>query len=138
MNNKYLKILLYLTIGLISYISASYNFKLIKENHIEVPGTVINKSEAASSHRLSSRVSSEWWLAVKPDNSKYKVYDVCVDYATFSTYNVGSHVSFKVMSNEVDQNGHDDTVAIILFMIGVGGCIGSFNKLFSTIFCDEE
>ena len=138
MNNKYLKILLYLMLGLISYISASYNFKLIKENHIEVPGTVINKSEAASSHRLSSRVSSEWWLAVKPDNSKYKVYNVCVDYATFSTYNVGSHVSFKVMSNEVDQNGHDDTVAIILFMIGVGGCIGSFSKLFSTIFCDEE
>lgn len=124
-------------LGLISYISASYNFKLIKENHIEVPGTVINKSEAASSHRLSSRVSSEWWLSVKPDNSKYKVYDVCVDYATFSTYNIGSHVSFKVMSNEVDQNGHDDTVAIILFMIGVGGCIYAFSGLFSNIFCDE-
>lgn len=124
-------------LGLISYISASYNFKLIKENHIEVPGTVINKSEAASSHRLSSRVSSEWWLSVKPDNSKYKVYDVCVDYATFSTYNIGSHVSFKVMSNEVDQNGHDDTVAIILFMIGVGGCIYAFSSLFSNIFCDE-
>lgn len=137
MNNKYFKILLYLTIGLISYLSASYNYRLIKENHIDVPGTVINKSEAASSHRLSSRVSSEWWLAVKPDNSKYKAYDVCVDYAIFSTYKIGDHVSFKVMSNKVDPNGHDDTIAIILFVLSIGGCIYAFSSLFSTIFCDE-
>ena len=45
MNNKYFKILLYLTIGLISYLSASYNYRLIKENHIDVPGTVINNQK---------------------------------------------------------------------------------------------
>lgn len=134
MNNKYLKILLYLTIGIISYLSASYNYRLIKENHIEVPGTVINKSEAASSHRLSSRVSSEWWIAVKPDNTKYKVYGICVSYALFSTYKIGDHVSFRVMSNEVDPNGHDDTIAIILFVLSIGGCIGSFSSLFSNVF----
>lgn len=137
MNDKIWKIIIPLTIALISVFVGSYGWKLCEENHLDVPGTVINKSEAASSHRLSSRVSSEWWLAVKPDNSKYKAYDVCVDYAIFSTYKIGDHVSFKVLSYEVGPNGHDDTIAIILFVFSIGGCIFSFSSLFSNIFCDE-
>ena len=43
MNDKFLKIITYLTIGIISYISESYFYKMIEKNHIEVPGTVIGK-----------------------------------------------------------------------------------------------
>ena len=46
MNDKFLKIIIYLTIGIISYISTSYFYKKIVENHIEVPGTVIGKEES--------------------------------------------------------------------------------------------
>jgi hypothetical protein len=137
MNDKIWKIIIPLTIALISVFVGSYGWKLCEENHWEVPGTVIGKSETAVSHRHSRSISSEWWFAVKPDNSKYKAYDVCVDYAIFSTYKIGDHVSFKVMSNKVDPNGHDDTIAIILFVLSIGGCIYAFSSLFSTIFCDE-
>ena len=43
MNDKFLKIITYLTIGIISYISTSYFYKMTEKNHIEVPGTVIGK-----------------------------------------------------------------------------------------------
>lgn len=123
MRERYLEIIVYLTITIISGFGVFYGSKLCRDNHFEVPGTVIGKSETAIGHRKSSRISSEWWLAVKPDNNNYKPYDVCVDFATFSTYDVGSHVSFKVMSSEVDSNGHDDGLSLALFIFGCIGCM---------------
>lgn len=75
---------------------------------------------------------SIWILSVKPDNNnnKYKPYTVIVN---DSTYKIGDHVSFKVLSYEVDPNGHDDFFAIILFVFSIGGCIFSFSSLFSNI-----
>lgn len=136
MNDKFLKIITYLTIGIISYISASYFYKSIEENHIEVPGTVIGKEESYGRMTYKPYVAyTTWILSVKPDNNnKYKPYTVIVN---DSAYNVGQHVCFKVMSKEVDPNGHDDTIAIILFVFSIGGCIFSFSSLFSNIFCDE-
>lgn len=136
MNDKFLKIITYLTIGIISYISASYFYKSIEENHIEVPGTVIGKEKSYRRMTYKPYVAySIWILSVKPDNNnKYKPYTVIVN---DSAYNVGQHVSFKVLSYEVDPNGHDDTIAIILFVFSIGGCIFSFSSLFSNIFCDE-
>ena len=123
MRKNYLEFIVYLTITIISGFGVFYGSKLCRDNHFEVPGTVIGKSETAIGHRKSSRISSEWWLAVKPDNDRYKPYDVCVNFATFSSYDVGSHVSFKVMSSEVDPNGHDDSFAFVLFLFGCIGCM---------------
>lgn len=136
MNDKFLKIITYLTIGIISYISASYFYKSIEENHIEVPGTVIGKEKSYRRMTYKPYVAySIWILSVKPDNNnKYKPYTVIVN---DSAYKIGDHVSFKVLSYEVDPNGHDDTIAIILFVFSIGGCIFSFSSLFSNIFCDE-
>lgn len=138
MNNKYFKILLYLTIGLISYLSTSYNYRLIKENHIEVPGTVIGKESSYGRMTYKPYVAyTTWFLSVKPDNSKYKAYDVCVDYATFSTYKIGDHVSFKVLSYEVDPNGHNDFFATILFMLSIVGCIYAIRGILLIFCCNE-
>ena len=127
MNDKIWKIIIPLTIALISVFVGSYGWKLCEENHWDVPGTVIGKSETAVSHRHSRSISSEWWMAVKPDNSEYKAYDVCVDFATFASYDIGDHVSFKVMSNEVDPNGHDDFIGITLVLLSiVFGIISTF------------
>ena len=136
MNDKFLKIITYLTIGIISYISASYFYKSIEENHIEVPGTVIGKEKSYRRMTYKPYVAySIWILSVKPDNNnKYKPYTVIVN---DSAYNVGQHVCFKVMSKEVDPNGHNDFFATILFMLSIVGCIFSFSSLFSNIFCDE-
>lgn len=135
MNNKYLKILLYLMLGLISYISASYNFKLIKENHIEVPGTVIGKESSYRRMTYKPYVAyTTWILSVKPDNNKHKPYTVIVNN---SAYNVGQHVCFKVMSKEVDPNGHDDFLAITLFMFSIVGCIYAIRGILLIFCCNE-
>ena len=141
MRERYLEIIVYLAITVISSIAVFYGCKLCRDNHFEVPGTVIGKSETIIGHRKSSRISSEWWLAVKPDNDRYKPYDVCVDFAIFSSYNVGSHISFKVMSGKVDQNGHDDGLSLALFIFGCIGCmfgITLFIKSFYDIISNKK
>jgi hypothetical protein len=119
MNDKIWKIIIPLTIAIISVFVGSYGWKLCEENHWVVPGTVIGKSETAVSHSHSRSISSNWWMAVKPDNSEYKTYDVCVDFATFASYDIGDHVSFEVMSKAVKPNGHDDFVGITLVILSI-------------------
>ena len=119
MNDKIWKIIIPLTIALISVFVGSYGWKLCEKNHWDVPGTVIGKSETAVSRYKSRSISSAWWLAVKPDNSEYKTYAVCVDFATFASHDIGSHVSFKVMSEDVKPNGHDDFVGITLVLLSI-------------------
>ena len=100
-------------------VSLFYSFQLYRENHFDVPGTVIAKSEAVrGEHR---RVRTDWLLAVRPDDTKYKPYDVCTDFVTYCTTNVGDHVSFNVISEKVDPNGHDDFISIALGTIGMIG-----------------
>lgn len=138
MNDKFLKIITYLTIGIISYISASYFYKMIEKNHIEVPGTVIGKEKSYRRMTYKPYVAyTKNFLTIKPNNRKYKNYTVCVDYEFYSSHNVGSHVCFKVMSKEVDPNGHDDTIAIILFVFSIVGCIYAIRGLLLIFCCNE-
>ena len=101
-------------------VSLFYSWKSFVENHFDVPGTVIAKSEAVRGEGRS-RVRTEWLFAVKPDNTTYSAYDVNVDFVTYSTTNVGDHVSFNVISAQVDPNGHDDFMSIALGAIGMIG-----------------
>ena len=81
---------------------------------------------------MSRSISSEWWLAIKPDNNSYRNYDVCVSFATFASYNVGSHVSFKVNRYQVDPketNNYD----IGMILIVLGGMMGLLN--IGRLFC---
>ena len=75
---------------------------------------------------------TEWHLAVRPDNKSYKPYDVRVDFLTFSTYNVGSHGSFRVSSEQVDPEGHGDFLALTLFIFGICGLMIGLVRL-----CDD-
>lgn len=110
-------------------VSLFYSFQLSLENHFDVPGTVIAKSEAVrGEHR---RVRTDWLLAVRPDDTTYRAYDVNVDFVTYATTNVGDHVSFNVISAQVDPNGHDDFISIALGAIGVVGLFGLFVYIFS-------
>ena len=97
-----------LTILIVSSIALSNGYKLAAENHFYVSGTVIAKSEVVTGSYRIRRMRTEWHLAVRPDNKAYKPYDVHVDFLTFSTYNVGSHGSFRVSSEQVDPEGHGD------------------------------
>lgn len=110
-------------------VSLFYSWKVFVENHFDVPGTVIAKSEAVrGEHR---RVRTDWLLAIRPDDTTYRAYDVNVDFVTYSTTNVGDHVSFNVISEKVDPNGHDDFISIALGVVGVFGLFGMFVYIFS-------
>ena len=119
MNNRHLTIIGRLIVTIIAIGFVFYSWKLYDENHFDVPGTVIAKSQLMSSHCHGRRVYSSWAVAVKPDNASYKPYNVCVDFATFSTLNVGSHVTFNVMSDQVDPEGHNDFLSIVFGAVGL-------------------
>ena len=114
MNDRHLTIIGRLIVTIIAGASIFYSWKLYDENHFDVPGTVIAKSQFMSSQCHGRWVRTEWCLAVRPVDVNYKVYTVCVDFATFSTLNVGSHVTFNVMSDQVDPEGHNDFLSIVL------------------------
>ena len=118
MNDRHLKFTTRLLIIVIASLSIFYSWKLYDENHFDVPGTIIAKSQFISSRHHGRRVRTEWCLAVRPVDVNYKVYTVCVDFATFSTLNVGSHVTFNVMSDQVDPQGHNDFLCIVLGAFG--------------------
>lgn len=119
MNDRHLTIIGRLIVTIIAIGSIFYSWKLYDENHFDVPGTVIAKSATINSRHHGHRVYTEWYLAVKPDNASYKSYTACVDFATFSTLNVGSHVTFNVMSDQVDPEGHNDFLSIVLGAFGL-------------------
>lgn len=126
MKTKFLNIILPLLFFIISGISIYYGWHICKETHLEVPGTIIAKSESIRGYRMSRSISSEWWLAIKPDNNSYRNYDVCVSFATFASYNVGSHVSFKVNRYQVDPK-ETDNYDIGMVLIVLGGMMGLLN-----------
>ena len=124
--SKYIKLLVTV---IISGACMFYGWNLCEKNHIDVPGTVIGKSEFLKSRRSRS----EWVLAIKPDNSKYRPYEVCVNFATYSTYNIGSHVTFNIMSSEADPNGHNDFLGIVVVVLGLIGCVVAFSMFYDLI-----
>ena len=129
MNSFIKKVFVPFVVAIVCCVSLFYSWKSFVENHFDVPGTVIAKSEAVrGEHR---EVRTDWLLAVRPDDTKYKPYDVCTDFVTYASTNVGDHVSFNVISAEVDPNGHDDFMSIVLGAIGVVGLFGLFIYIFS-------
>ena len=129
MNSFIKKVFVPFVVAIGCCVSLFYSFQLCRENHFDVPGTVIAKSEAVrGEHR---RVRTDWLLAIRPDDTKYKPYDVCTDFVTYATTNVGDHVSFNVISAQVDPNGHDDFMSIVLGAIGAVGLFGLFVYIFS-------
>lgn len=128
-NKTFLNFVISLTILIISSIALSNGYKLAAENHFYVPGTVIGKSDAVRSYHWGRIPYREWHLAVRPDNKAYRPYDVLVDFLTFSTYNVGSHGSFRVSSEQVDPEGHGDFLALTIFIFGICGLIVGLVKL---------
>lgn len=112
------KIIVPLIISFISGIVIFYGYFLYEENRLEVPGTIIAKSESLKGDYKTSRISSEWLLAIKPDNVNYKPYTVSVSFATFASYNIGSHVTFKTSRNKVCPKWYDDSLGIVLIFYG--------------------
>lgn len=94
---------------------------------IPVTGTVIAKNEGYVSAYKSTRVTSEFYMAVRPiDTSTYKSYDIKTTFLTYSTYNVGSRITFDVPKADV-LIGYK-THPLGLFLL-------SAFLLFSTAFC---
>lgn len=134
MNNKYLKIIIHLIFAMISVIGISYGHKLIVDNHLNVPGTVIGKFESVARRPYKPFLTyTKWWLSVKPYDSKYKDFNVCVDYEYYSGCDVGTNVNFNVASDQVDPNGHSDFLGLLIFVSGLVGCVVSIVSIIKLI-----
>ena len=96
MNDRHLKFTARLITIIIASLSIFYSWKLYDENHFDVPGTIIAKTQTINSRHHGRRVHTEYRFAVRPDNRAYKVYDVCVDFATFSTLGL-DHISLLML-----------------------------------------
>lgn len=122
----YIKYLLSLLFFCISGICLYYGYSLYKKRYIEIPGTIISNLESIRSPYKSTRIYTNYGFLIKPDNSKYKNYYVCVDPATFVSYNVGDHVTFEVDQCQLDPKGTDYSGLGALLII-FGAMIGLLN-----------
>lgn len=130
MKEFYLKFIIPLIILIMSAITLSYGVRLYKENHLDVPGTVIGKYESVARRPYKPFLKyTKWWLSVKPYDSKYKDFNVCVDYEYYSGCDVGTNVNFNVASDQVDPNGHSDFFSVLILVSGLVGCVTSSIKL---------
>lgn len=110
MKEFYLKFIIPLIILIMSAITLSYGVRLYKENHLDVPGTVIGKYESVARRPYKPFLKyTKWWLSVKPYDSKYK--------------------DFNVASDQVDPNGHSDFFSVLILVSGLVGCVTSSIKL---------
>lgn len=91
---------------------------------ISVPGTVYGKNEGVRGHYKSSRITSEFYVAVHPDDSKrYKDYDIKTTFACYAGLKPGDHVTFDVYQGEVDRNYKEPNIWVCLILEILGGIL---------------
>lgn len=83
----------------VSIILFAIGFSINKKDYESIPvtGTVIAKNEGYASHYKSTKVYSEFYMAVRPiDTKKYRPYEVKTTFLTYSTHSIGSQVTFNM------------------------------------------
>ena len=119
-----MKNLILIIIGLLLFIGPSIYCDINRE--VWIDGTVIAKSGEITFHYKSTKVTTDYILAVHPDNSeKYTDFDHKVPLATYVKYNVGDKISCKEEAYYVLKNPkwYDDksTLSIIYVFIKLCG-----------------
>ena len=119
-----MKNLTLIIIGLLLFIGPSIYCDINRE--VWIDGTIIAKSGEITSHYKSTRVTTDYILAVHPDDTeKYTDFDHKVPLATYVKYNVGDKISCKEEAYYVLKNPkwYDDksTLSIIYVFIKLCG-----------------
>ena len=119
-----MKNLTLIIIGLLLFIGPSIYCDINRE--VWIDGTIIAKSGEITSHYKLTKVTTDYILAVHPDDTeKYTDFDHKVPLATYVKYNVGDKISCKEEAYYVLKNPkwYDDksTLSIIYVFIKLCG-----------------
>ena len=119
-----MKNLIFIIIGLLLFVGPSIYHENYKKD-IWVDGIVIAKSGEIVSHYKSTKITTDYILAIHPnDSEKYTDFDHKVSLATYVKYKVGDNISCKEEAYYVLKNPkwYDDKGALCIIYIFVMLC----------------
>ena len=119
-----MKNLVIIIIGLLLILGPSM-YHDANDKYVQIEGTVIAKSGEIVSHYKSTRVTTDYILAVHPDDTeKYTDFDHKVPLATYVKFNVGDKISCKEEAYYVLKNPkwHDDKGVLCIIYIFITLC----------------
>ena len=118
-----MKNLTLIIIGSLLFIGPSIYCDINRE--VWIDGTIIAKSGEITSHYKSTRVTTDYILAVHPDDTeKYTDFDHKVPLATYVKYNVGDKISCKEEAYYILKNPkwYDDKSTLNIIYVFIKLC----------------
>ena len=99
-----MKNLILIIIGLLLIVGPSI-YHDNNDKYVQIEGTVIAKSDEITTHYKSTKVTTDYILAIHPNDSlKYIDFDHEVSLATYIKYNVGDKISCKTEKYYIMKN----------------------------------
>ena len=99
-----MKNLILIIIGLLLIVGPSI-YHDNNDKYVQIEGTVIAKSDEITTHYKSTKVTTDYILAIHPnDSAKYIDFDHEVSLATYIKYNVGDKISCKTEKYYIMKN----------------------------------
>lgn len=116
-----MKKLVIIIIGLLLIVGPSM-YHDANDKYVQIEGTVIAKSDEITSHYKSTKVTTDYILAIHPnDSTKYIDFDHEVSLATYIKYNVGDKISCKTEKYYIMKNPewYDNKSLLCIIYIGI-------------------
>ena len=116
-----MKNLIIIIIGLLLIVGPSI-YHDNNDKYAQIEGTVIAKSDEITSHYKSTKVTTDYILAIHPnDSTKYIDFDHEVSLATYIKYNVGDKISCKTEKYYIMKNPewYDNKSLLCIIYIGI-------------------
>ena len=116
-----MKNLIFIIIGLLLFVGPSIYYENYKKD-VLVDGTIIAKSGEIVSRYKSTKITTDYILAVHPnDSEKYTDFDHKVSLATYIKYNVGDKISCKTEKYYIMKNPewYDNKGLLCIIYIGI-------------------
>lgn len=116
-----MKKLIIIIIGLLLILGPSI-YHDANDKYVQIEGTVIAKSGEITTHYKSTKVTTDYILAIHPnDSAKYIDFDHEVSLATYIKYNVGDKISCKTEKYYIMKNPewYDNKSLLCIIYIGI-------------------
>ena len=116
-----MKNVILIIVGFLLFIGASI-YCDVNNKDVYINGTIIAKSGEITSHYKSTKVTTDYILAIHPnDSAKYIDFDHEVSLATYIKYNVGDKISCKTEKYYIMKNPewYDNKGLLCIIYIGI-------------------
>ena len=116
-----MKNLILIIIGLLLIVGPSI-YHDNNDKYVQIEGTVIAKSDEITTHYKSTKITTDYILAIHPnDSAKYIDFDHEVSLATYIKYNVGDKISCKTEKYYIMKNAewYDNKSLLCIIYIGI-------------------